>query len=114
MLFFKTTIFQYPLTEVYAFYSLRQQIELLFKINLYSLRLCLFASVTPINYKDLYERHKEKMSKLKYAYMVQIYQKNIHRNFFVLPPPVLVLSNLFQAISKQNIEKSANRLQIAP
>lgn len=107
MLFFKTTIFQYPLTEVYAFYSLRQQIELLFKINLYSLRLCLFASVTPINYKDLYERHKEKMSKLKYAYMVQIYQKNIHRNFFVL-------SNLFQAISKQNIEKSANRLQIAP
>lgn len=60
VIFSKSSRFQYPLTELYAFYSLRRQIEILFKINLYSLRLCLFVSVTPISYKDLYEIHKKK------------------------------------------------------
>ncbi|MGR5986143.1 transposase [Bacillus cytotoxicus] len=81
-----------PATEVYAFYSLRWQIEILFKTwksifrihvskriklerfqcHLYGqlLRLCLVASVTYQMRRLLWEKQGKEMSELKCAYMV--------------------------------------------
>lgn len=112
-----------PATEVYAFYSLRWQVEILFKTwksifhihvskkmklerfqcHLYGqlLRLCLVASVTYQMRRLLWEKKGKEMSELKCTYMVQIYLKKIHAAlFYTFQHPVSVLSRLFQDISK--------------
>ncbi|TCW55921.1 DDE family transposase [Bacillus thuringiensis] len=112
-----------PATEMYTFYSLRWQVEILFKTwksifrihvskrmklerfqcHLYGqlLRLCLVASVTYQMRRLLSEKQGKEMSELKCAYMVQIYLKKIHATlFYTVQHPVSVLSRLFQDISK--------------
>ncbi|MCM3734999.1 IS4 family transposase [Bacillus cytotoxicus] len=112
-----------PATEVYAFYSLRWQVEILFKTwksifqiheikpmklerfqcHLYGqlLRLCLVASTTYQMRRLLWEKQRKETSELKCAYMVQIYLTKLHTALFcTFQHPVSVLSRLFQDVSK--------------
>ncbi|MCP8971387.1 IS4 family transposase [Ectobacillus ponti] len=123
-----------PATQVYDFYSLRWQIEILFKTwksifqihvtkpmklerfqcHLYGqlLRLCLVANVTYQMRRLLWEKQGKEISEFKCAYMVQVYLNRIHAVLFcTLQHPVSVLTRLFQDVSKNG--KKARRCQKA-
>ncbi|MDG4658549.1 IS4 family transposase [Ectobacillus antri] len=123
-----------PATEIYHFYSLRWQIEILFKTwksifnihttkrmklerfqcHLYGqlLRLCLVARITYQMRKLLWEKKGKEASEMKCAHMVQIYLTKVHAVLFcTFQHPVSVLTRLFQDVSKNG--KKARRYQKA-
>jgi hypothetical protein len=112
-----------PYDQVYGLYSLRWQIEILFKTwksifrihqvkpmkierfqcHLYGqlIGLCLVASITYRMRKWIWEKKQKEISEYKCVYIIQIYFLSIHDVLFkTFQHPVSVLTRLFQELVK--------------